>query len=48
MGSRHSVSLVILFLVRNICYLVSVVYIGRSIQKMQCCLHGFYDEDCQK
>lgn len=43
MGRRHSVSVVILFPFRewSFCYLLSVVYIGRSIQKMQCVFMGF-------
>lgn len=43
MGSRHSVSVVILFPFRewSFCYLLSVVYIGRSIEKMQCVFMGF-------
>lgn len=36
MGNRHSVSVVVLFPFRewSFCYLLSVVYIGASVQKM--------------
>lgn len=43
MGSRHSVSVVGLFLFRewSFCYLLSIVYIGASVQKILCIFVGF-------
>lgn len=43
MGSRHSVSVVVLFPFRewSFCYVLSIVYIGASVQKMLCVFTGF-------
>lgn len=43
MGSRHSVSVVVLFPFRvwSFCYLMPIVYIGASVQKMQCVFMDF-------